>query len=1653
MPDASPQQSAKVPLNRLLCGGCYRILYKIGAGGQGKVYEAECVSARHGVEVGAVVAIKVLDRQLSSEKALERLRKKNERLQQLVTPGIVRYLDFFVDEWDGDGEELGCIVTEILRGQDLKLHVRGGRQEATPVPLPWARMKAIFGPCLEGLSCACAHGVVHRDLKPSNIFITTDGAVKLVDFDIAHFEAGTDSSTAGAKGTLDYMAPEVLLAKPGVDHEQADVFSFGVCFYEALTGELPFPTMEGGYPPYIARWMAPQAPDIPFSHKVFRVYPEARRFVKQCLAVSPQQRYRRFSEVLAAFKAIEPRTIRHPNGHVYYECEEWIGRGGFAEVFKGRRVDRWSGETKAVAVKYLVSDKDCPERFIREAKLIKDHPHGHLVEYIDFLAVPRGDDGQAYYLILEYLEGMPGFTLRGRIEEARRTNVGLPLDEIVRFFVEYLEVLSHLHDRGICHRDIKPNNLYAPPGHPERAKVFDLGIARDEKGTLTGGFLPGTPDYMAPELAPRVNRSGQWEYKSRGLPQSDLYALALCLYEAVCGVQTFPKLTGKSSDVWIAFIKRAEEPPRPAFNQPVFGHYPALRDVIGKALRGNPKERFKSADEMRKALEAAMPGLFHKAGKEVAFDLADEGQPKTGQTEPGATTRVPSTVYREPARGKGRRAEQGVSVQFIAVAIAVGVVVLVTGGVFGTASLMVERWLGQEAQATSGWVCALARVQKYKPAAVFAGDDRKTEWQGRLAAHVASIPAVFSNAFTEAVTARDTNATALVAKEWQVAQSGLDDLGVAKPLRDGLWAWMSQQDGNLRFDLMAAAISSRMPTSVRWSNLKECDALLDTISYSRQDWANIGSDRKAVLEKLDARLVSGVDSFLKQDATVTEAVHDDIRWDDLKAIETRFPSLASKCRDTLQTAVATVTARRTKMSLHDRVMAVVRQAYAVSNSTAMAPWISQANAVLSDPAITQDDRRRMEGEIADKGRQLVSDYARQAGNAYAEEKMEDGNRFSSEVEAIVKLPVYRKDGAIQNLLATVVNARVAAEKRIAEAMKAWRRLEGKVGQTSHGESAIVDVVREAATTGVGMFAASDAGVKALKERVVAASLNALDSMISRRDDPQGRQARLVAAVSLLGEESVRNFFKDKDEGVREKLDKEMNKAIVRVENRSGHAVSVRFPEGVRTNVAPDGSLTLELAAKATGEKPVVVEPLTAGYVARTGTIRVERGGGDVLALAPFEIASIPVSVAPSPSVAGMPPVRVAYRGHGKSTWSPWPGTTTPLLPGGYEVRFSRDDFADIVAPVELTMGQTKCTVPQPEDAEWAPTEGLAALRNLAAMEERGQWGKLAQTLVEKASPRLVWEAHAARYQQVLEECSRRITAEISGKSADADRMVEEYCAYLYQKSDPPNNKLRRLQEPFRLTLLLPVYPEKLITGMELKAHYARLLVWQEAMEAINKGKDPSPLVAALNRESAKWRSVAPGIAERCQFEANLLGWSVSGESEPPEFPGLAGEMARWRAHSVFKPGQIQPDVLASLARYAGAGGHPDRYDMALALYESSYCWKHYVEEVLKKRTDDYWNPEGTYAKAVKELQMPAMDCRANLMAVLRAGETGEMKAVMTTLQGRTSDPDAVWILALLKMRKLQWPEPIPEIIAGPGVPSLEQSEVKALGDLLEGGRS
>ena len=529
--------------------GGFRILAEIqaGSGAQGTVYKAVCENDIHGlVPPGTLVALKVMPVQDEGQSQWRRLEKRTAELAALRHPNVVRYCGCFAEQ--GTFNDIHVVVQEFLDGETLK--ERLARQSGG---LDVDEAIRIVSSALEGLVYTTKAGIVHRDLKPGNIFLCKDGSVKLIDFEIAKKEGGTVTTAGGnIRGSFDYMAPDFTDPDFHGD-ERSDVFSMGVVLHEALTGKLPYQKLEGddkqAHFAFLARWamhsQQGMGSPIHVSSRVRRLLAHTEEMFARALAPKREERYPDFSSFLEGLRKVRFRNLR--NGAVDYQMLRFVGKGGFGEVFKARI--KQTGQL--VAVKHLLKD-EYAERFRREAKIMKKLANPCFVRFVDFFDLDIGGSRESF-LAMAFLDGMPGSSLRDAIKKG----AGAPLDakSVLLAFERYARGLHALHESGIFHRDIKPSNLYYPAGNPERAAIMDFGIARDVHGTATSGQVPGTLDYMPPEVVLT---------DSRGDAGMDIYALGLCLYEALSGKMAYPRLPSGTAG-YAAFFQRAKNGAAPSF--------------------------------------------------------------------------------------------------------------------------------------------------------------------------------------------------------------------------------------------------------------------------------------------------------------------------------------------------------------------------------------------------------------------------------------------------------------------------------------------------------------------------------------------------------------------------------------------------------------------------------------------------------------------------------------------------------------------------------------------------------------------------------------------------------------------------------------------------------------------------------------------------------------------------------------------------------------------------------------------------------------------------------------------------------------------------------------------------------------------------------
>jgi eukaryotic-like serine/threonine-protein kinase len=317
-----------------------------------------------------------------------------------------------------------------------------------------------------------------------------------------------------------------------------------------------------------------------------------------------------------------------------YTLIERIGSGGMADV--------WSADDamlgREVALKFLherfAQDEQFVERFRREAQSAAGLQHPNVVSVYD-----RGEHEGRHWIAMEYVQGASLKDLIGR---------GLSVTEAIEIVRQILAGARFAHERGIVHRDLKPHNVLVDA--EGRARVTDFGIARAGASEITQtGSVLGTAQYLSPEQAQGFEVTAT----------SDLYSIGVILYEALTGRVPFEAETA----VAIALKQVSEQARPPSQLNPQIS--PALDAVVLKALAKDPANRFQTAEEFLRALDAAE---------------ADPSGGSLGATAAYAAVAAPATAEEPPdeEERKRKRRRKLIALGVIAALIAAVIVFALT---------------------------------------------------------------------------------------------------------------------------------------------------------------------------------------------------------------------------------------------------------------------------------------------------------------------------------------------------------------------------------------------------------------------------------------------------------------------------------------------------------------------------------------------------------------------------------------------------------------------------------------------------------------------------------------------------------------------------------------------------------------------------------------------------------------------------------------------------------------------------------------------------------------------------------------------------------------------------------------------------------------
>jgi hypothetical protein len=292
-----------------------------------------------------------------------------------------------------------------------------------------------------------------------------------------------------------------------------------------------------------------------------------------------------------------------------YVVTEHLSEGGMGAIFVGKKLGAGGFEMEVVLKQLLpefTQQEEFIDLFLREAKLSAALDHANIVHTIDLVAA-----GNEFFIVMEYL---PGGDLRTLLKRAKRRGRRFSPAAAIRICREVLSALAYAHAKRdlegrpleLIHRDVSPSNILV--SYAGEVKLTDFGIAKAATHNSLFYKVKGKIGYMSPEQA----RSETLDHRS------DLYSLAVCLYEVLTGERLFVHagLTTSADEIY-------SQPVLPV-SRKVPGLPADLDAIVARALAISPADRYQTAGELQEALSrcAHRNGLLMSA-PELAAELRD----------------------------------------------------------------------------------------------------------------------------------------------------------------------------------------------------------------------------------------------------------------------------------------------------------------------------------------------------------------------------------------------------------------------------------------------------------------------------------------------------------------------------------------------------------------------------------------------------------------------------------------------------------------------------------------------------------------------------------------------------------------------------------------------------------------------------------------------------------------------------------------------------------------------------------------------------------------------------------------------------------------------------------------------------------------------
>ncbi len=378
--------------------GSYEIVSPLGTGAMSEVYRAK------DTQLGRDVAIKVLPDAFSKEPdRLERFQREAQLLASLNHPNIASI--YGIEKW-GD---VRFLVLELIPGLTLAEKISSG-------PLPLREALEIFRQVSEALEAAHGKGIIHRDLKPANMKITPDGRVKLLDFGLAksqatlsHGDVARETATYNGisegliLGTPAYMSPEQ--ARGRTLDKRTDIWAFGCCLYEALSGQHPFDKATSS-DTIVA--ILSNDPDWPPLDR--NTPPSIQRLVRRCLQKDLDRRLHDIAdariELVDALDASPDESVAEVGGPLKKRALPWVLAGIMAiaaltTALWSARQDARVGDSRLM--RFMVTLPATAPMSLGSGSSIAISPDGMRVAYV----ASQGGKSEIYLRTMDQLRARP----------------------------------------------------------------------------------------------------------------------------------------------------------------------------------------------------------------------------------------------------------------------------------------------------------------------------------------------------------------------------------------------------------------------------------------------------------------------------------------------------------------------------------------------------------------------------------------------------------------------------------------------------------------------------------------------------------------------------------------------------------------------------------------------------------------------------------------------------------------------------------------------------------------------------------------------------------------------------------------------------------------------------------------------------------------------------------------------------------------------------------------------------------------------------------------------------------------------------------------------------------------------------------------------